>query len=267
MMGQFFELCAKAGKSVCPIAERTARATSARLDRILAGLRAAPLAVPERLGGSVITEDDVLSWARIQLYSPLAGFPALGETLAALEARNASALATFFLQPPNVSLPPWAQANEALQAVACSDYPDLRNETVAQSKAVIRDATAVSRWAGPTMARVRLQCIPWDAAGLRPKSVFRGALASKRLAGKLLVASNTLDPVCPLADARSVTNRFAGARLLVQNAPGHTVTLTMSSCAAKEIGAFFQAGVLPKAGTVCQPDALPLVGAPGGKPA
>ncbi|KZV83410.1 hypothetical protein EXIGLDRAFT_701468 [Exidia glandulosa HHB12029] len=99
------------------------------------------------------------------------------------------------------------------------------------------------------MARTRLQCVPWDAAGIRPKTTFTGNLSADHVAGKILVASNTLDP------------RYAGAVLLVQDAPGHTITLSMGKCAQQAIGAFFQAGVLPTAGTVCQPDQLPLIGA------
>ncbi|KZV95747.1 hypothetical protein EXIGLDRAFT_765947, partial [Exidia glandulosa HHB12029] len=144
VMDQFFDLCAKAGPSDCPIAEQSANETAARVDKILDSIRTAPIAVPDRMNGTVITEDDVLAFARLQMYQPLTGFLTLAATYTALETRNITALAQFNLVTPNTALPPWMQMNEALQAVACADFPDMRNETIAQSSAIVQNATQTS---------------------------------------------------------------------------------------------------------------------------
>lgn len=263
VMDEFYERCSKAGPSVCAIAEPTAEATKARVVKILDALKASEgVAVPNHATGpNVITLDMFLSFARLQLYHPIASFPLLSAALAALESNNQTFLNTFLPDPQQTATTPaWLQTNEALHAVACSDFPDLRNETLEESEALVRGAQETSFWAGPPMARVRLQCVPWDARVMRPKHRYSGPLNldTIRGGGNILVGSNTVDPVCPLAHARAVAARYAGAVLLVQETAGHTITLQMGACAAKAVGAFFQAGVLPEEGTTCQPDVVPF---------
>lgn len=138
--------------------------------------------------------------------------------------------------------------------------PDLSRTSLSQMTATVREANKLSRWLGPSMhTRARLQCVPWR---LRAAHAFAGPLEAKNHAGTMLFLSNALDPVTPLADARAVYPRFAGARLAVQNVTGHTATLSMaaSGCTQRVVATLFRAGVLPPDGTVCQPDFLPLIG-------
>ncbi|EJD44552.1 alpha/beta-hydrolase [Auricularia subglabra TFB-10046 SS5] len=260
VMDEFYDRCSKAGPSVCAIAESTPEATKDRVFKILDSLKEG-VAVPEHgTGPVVITLDMFLSFARLQLYHPIESFPKLSAAFAALDSNDQTFLNTFLPDPQQTaSTPAWLQLNEALHAVACSDFPDLSNETLAESTALVQGATNTSFWAGPIMARVRLQCVPWDAK-IRPKNRFAGPLQLDAIPGgsKILVGSNTIDPVCPLEDARAVAGRYASAALLVQETSGHTITLQMGSCAAQAIGAFFQAGVLPAEGTTCQPDIVPF---------
>ncbi|KIP03649.1 hypothetical protein PHLGIDRAFT_59395, partial [Phlebiopsis gigantea 11061_1 CR5-6] len=70
----------------------------------------------------------------------------------------------------------------------------------------------------------------------------------------LLVVSLRYDPVCPLSNAQKVTARYRGARLLVQNSHGHCSPTAPSVCTAKHVRRYFEKGVLPAEGIVCEPD-------------
>jgi len=52
VVGTFFELCTRAGKAVCPIAEATAKKTAERVDRIFAAVKARPIAVTPHIGSA-----------------------------------------------------------------------------------------------------------------------------------------------------------------------------------------------------------------------
>ncbi|KAH7103627.1 Alpha/Beta hydrolase protein [Auriculariales sp. MPI-PUGE-AT-0066] len=256
----FIDLCTKGGPTVCPIAEKTSKQTAARLERLLASLKAQPIAVyPHANGYHIVTYDELRAFIRTQIYAPLNGFPILAGVFAAVEARNVSALHDFGAANPGTGLAPWNPADQSLQLITCTDFPDLGSTTLDAAWKMVHDAIEVSRWFGSIMTRVPLQCIPWK---IRPGNPYTGSFDVAEISGKILVASNTLDPITPLADAQTVVKRFptASSALLEQNTIGHTITFQMGNCAAAAIGAFFQSGVLPTSGTLCQPDQLPFIG-------
>ena len=258
VIGAFFDLCTKAGKTVCPIAEDSSKKTEQRVNNILAALKARPIPVyPHANGFSVVTFDTVKAFLRTRLYVPSATFPDLAAVLAAVEARNTTALFGFGANDPATGLAPWFPPDQSLNAIACSDWPDFSKTSLDEAWGWIRNATQTSKYIGNVMSRVKVQCIPWK---VRAAKRFEGAIGAKKLSGKLFITNNVLDPVTPLADARSIHKRFPGSSLLIQNTVGHCTILNLGSCTAKAIGSFFQTGVLPKDGTVCEPDALPFVG-------
>jgi hypothetical protein len=261
VVGSFFELCAKAGKAVCPIAEKTAKKTAERVDRIFAEVKARPIAVSPHVNGyNIVTYDFLRAFLRTQMYETATGFPTLATVLAAVEARNTTALYEFGANDPATGLPLVFAGDQALQAISCTDFPDLSKTSFDEARAILRNGTRTSKYTGSIMSRIKLECIPWK---LRAAKRFEGTIGAKKLSGKLLVASNVYDPITPLADARNVQKRFPAdsSALLIQNTMGHCALLNLGSCAAQAIGAFFQAGVLPKSGTVCEPDEMPFVGA------
>ena len=259
----FGYLCSKAGAAACPLASPNlgADGVSHRVTTLLKNLEQKPLAVPQRQ--LVVTSDLVRVVMRSQLYFPLEGFPATAALLLAIEKRNTTSVAAV-LPTPNAltGLDSWFQGDAAEPNIACSDFPDLRNWTFANASATLQNADRISSFLGPILSKLGLQCIAWQ---MRPKNPFKGPLKVTRTDGKILFVSNVLDPVTPLGDARVVQPRFANSTLLVQNTIGHTALLNMGSCVAKAAGAFFQAGVLPKEKTVCEPDQLPFVGKVTGK--
>jgi len=195
------------------------------------------------------------------MYETAIGFPEFAVVLAAVEARNTTALYEFGANDPETGLPFIFGGDQALQAISCSDFPDLSNTTLDQAWGWIRDATRTSKYAGSIISRIgKIECIPWK---MRAAKRFAGTIGAKKISGKLLVASNVYVPITPLAHARRIQKRFPAdsSALLIQNTIGHCALLNLGSCAAQTIGTFFQAGVLPKSGTVCEPDELPFVGA------
>ena len=259
--GAFFELCSRAGKAACPIAEKTAQKTEERVARILAAVKARPIAVTPHINGhSIVTYDVLRAFFRTQMYTSATGFPAFAAVMAAVEARNTTALYDFGANDPETGLPPILSGDQALQAISCTDFPDLSNTTLDQAWVWLRDATRASRYTGSIISRVKLECTKWK---MRPTKRFEGTIGAKKISGKLLVSSNVYDPITPLADARSLRKRFPAdsSALIIQNTIGHCALLNLGNCTAQTIGAFFQAGILPKSGTVCEPDELPFVGA------
>ncbi|KAH7090865.1 alpha/beta-hydrolase [Auriculariales sp. MPI-PUGE-AT-0066] len=256
----FVNLCTKTGKSVCPIAEKNAEKTLARVHRILAAVKAQPIPiVPHANGFHVATYEELRAFVRTQMYFPLAGFPEIAAVLAAAETRNITALHDFAADSPDTGLPGWFSGDQALQAISCVDFPDLSSTTLDEAWSFVRNTSNYSWSFGSIMARVKTECIPWK---IRPQNPYTGSFGAEKLSGKLLVASNVYDPITPLADARAVVKRFPAGEsaLLVQNSIGHCVALNMGQCAAEVFGKFFQTGELPKSGTICQPDELPFVG-------
>lgn len=251
VMDAFYANCAKAGASKCAIWEKSAAAVSRRLDLILSAVRRDPLPLPS---GSVVTEDAALGLFFNSLYTPLTGFARIANAARALETRDAAFWSQIPLFQSDVGLPPWFQSTEALQAVSCSDYAPL-SDSLAAEIATVRNATRLSRWAGPIMSRLRITCGAWR---IRAKARFTGPV-SARLDVPVLVLSSAVDPVTPLSAARTVVSRFQGMRLLEQNSVGHTALLSLSTCTAKAVGKYLLEGTLPAEGAVCQPDVIPLV--------
>lgn len=255
VMEVFFSNCAKAGPEVCAIWEKTPRDVSRRVDRILAGLRAEPIPLPE--GPAVVTEDLVLLLImRNGLYFPTSGFPLIAGTLRAVEMRDVSAFGVDDIFPSEASLPPWVQSNKGFQAVSCTDWSP-QTDSLLDNKAFVRSQTKLSRWAGPLIfSRLRVTCGTWI---MKAKNRFTGRVGSQKNVS-MLIMSNLYDPVTPLSAARRVSKQFKGSRVLVHNQVGHCASLVPSNCIIKAMNEYMTHGKLPAADAVCQPDDIPFLG-------
>lgn len=257
VMDAFFANCVKAGPQRCAVHEKTAAAVSRRVERVLSELGKNPIRLPTTSSGpTVVTEAAVRNLIYRSMYSPIDGFPLIADGLRAVETANISALSQIAWFSPSTGLPPWLETNESASAVECSDFPPV-NRSISADITAVRKATALSRWAGGSgFTGTRISCGAWK---VRAKAPYTGPV-SRKLQVPVLVISNQFDPVTPLSAANATVSRFQpGMRLLVQNTVGHTATLSLSNCVAFAINAYFNAGVLPAPGTVCQPDVIPLV--------
>jgi len=252
----FYTLCARAGPSICPMAEKTKKLTKARVERIIGHLDDNPLVIMPHVDDSfVITTSSLQSVVLGQLYSPASGFPWLAQTLLEVERRNVSALFEFGAKDRS-----GGQEDQAYQSIMCSDLPDLRNTTLSQAVALTKTAErTAARFVDDDVARDQLMCVPWK---MRPKNAFLGSFKPAKWAGKMLIISNMYDPVTPLAHARSVQKRIGDgtASLLIQNGLGHSPLVAQGNCVDSSVARFFRKRALPKNGHVCQPDELPFVG-------
>lgn len=258
-MDEFFKDCALAGPEKCPIWEESPSAVAERFDRIFAELTENPISVPVPGGSPVLVTADIvlaLLW-RNGLYFPLTGFPLIATAARAIEVKDLATLGAIAGGAVDyASLPPWYRPTEAFVAVSCSDFPPL-NSSYTEAVKTVKKATALSRWGGPLVfTRLRLQCGGWK---IRAKHRYTRPVSAK-LRVPTLVVSNKYDPVTPLSAAKAVASRF-GSGLLVQNAPGHCAFFYLSNCVASSMHAYMKDGILPAEGTVCEPDAIPLVDA------
>ncbi|KZW01552.1 alpha/beta-hydrolase [Exidia glandulosa HHB12029] len=256
VMDAFFSDCVTAGPLKCTIWRETSAAVARHVDRILSTLRDSPIKIPVGLSSRrQFSEDDALSVIFQALWSPLDGFPLLSSTFQAIELRDADFLAQLGLPTPSAGLPPWLQRNEASTAIACTDFPPFR-DVLSDEIALVRNATTLSRWAGPFMfSRWRITCGAWQ---IRAEQRYTGPVSAS-LDVPVLVISNKVDPVTPLSSALAVVPRFTGMRLLVQDTVGHTASASLSICVAEAMNAYMTTGTLPPLNTVCQPDLVPLV--------
>ena len=79
-------------------------------------------------------------------------------------------------------------------------------------------------------------------------------------ASPVLFVSNTVDNVTPIGNAITMSKGFEGSVVLQQDSIGHCSLSSPSFCTARNVREYFQTGKLPKKGTVCTPDRLPLDG-------
>ena len=74
----------------------------------------------------------------------------------------------------------------------------------------------------------------------------------------ILFLANFADNVTLPVNARVNSEGFPRSVVLVSNSYGHTTLSTPSRCMARQIGKYFQEGVMPDEGTVCDPDLVPF---------
>ncbi|KIP03936.1 hypothetical protein PHLGIDRAFT_110275 [Phlebiopsis gigantea 11061_1 CR5-6] len=267
VVGSFADYCHEAGPLRCPVYASSPAKIQTRFENALAQLDAAPLVLGSiDQGPGIVHKKDLASMMFGAAYKPITNFPDVARVIAAVESRNVSAFAELrakIAPPYECNCSPddfWTFGNEAFNAIACGDAEDVTYDP-ARYAHYLKDLAASSPFAAPIWGVHHLQCTEWH---VRPTWRYAGALAANATAHPLLVVSPRYDPVCPLSDAQKVTARYGGARLLVQNSHGHCSLAAPSVCTAKHVRRYFEEGVLPDEGIVCEPDELPFVGVADG---
>ena len=266
VVSSLFDFCHRAGPRKCALYEPTPGAIRARYFDAVASVAEHPFPVPLADPPFVVTRKALLAQLFHASYTPLTAFSAVVDTVVALEARNASALAA--LAPKLAgeipkcdcagdAAAPWLVTTEAFGAIACGDAEAVEYDPAAF--AAYYDAlAAASPLAGPMWAVNQLTCTAWR---VRPAWRHTGPLAAPATAHPLLVLQPRWDPVCPLSDARAVRARYGDAGIVVQESYGHCTISAPSVCTAKHLRAYFSdEGTVPPEGTTCEADELPFVG-------
>ncbi|KAM0719823.1 hypothetical protein Q7P37_003958 [Cladosporium fusiforme] len=279
-MQQFYHYCAQAGYPTCSLANSTGKTTSksveARVKNATNSLLHNPLPV---IGANpeVITYSDAKHLIFASLYSPMVSFPIIANLLAGFEQGDGSLFAELLrpyhqltcpVSPESAgnasSLTPYNKATGVLapdstMAIACADGDDQSWMTKSQYSAYWKRLAKLSPTIGPMWAMFRMYCIHYS---VRPAYRFTAPFEANA-SHPILLIGNTADPVTPLANAFKMSKGFPGSVVLTQNSAGHTSGSVYSSCTVNHIREYFQAGVLPAEGTVCEPDEVPF-GAPSG---
>ena len=270
VIDSLFTFCHQAGPNGCALYESTPAAIRKRFFAVLESVKKAPVAIPLATPPLVVSYLDLVGMLNINAYSPINGYPYVVAAIRAIETANQTLLAELapiFSTPavcdcsqPAPALPLPANNYDTLHAVACGDADPQTFDRAAYKK-FFKDVVRVAPTAGPIWATYHLECTQWQ---VRPKWRYTGPLEAHNVSHPILIVQPKFDPAGPLHDALAVQKRYKGTGLLVQNSYGHTTPSAPSACTAKYVREYLEAGTMPKEGTVCEPDVLPLVGAVNG---
>lgn len=213
-----------------------------------------------------ITKDDV-SWIMFEnLYSSDLLFDGLARTLNETMSGNFSTVAARYPRPSRTGscqTDPTAYTwnFDALYGISCGDAVSLLGNATASSIAdYVTGQKRDSPDFGAAVARVQTPCRGWK---IRPRNRFEGpwttpphdsSLVEGRPAAPLLFVSALLDPITPLANARSMAKSHPGARVLVQDTVSHGALPSPSKCRLAHIRRYFATGEVPAGETLCETD-------------
>ncbi len=238
--------CAAAGPR-CAFGARDGKAVRARINTLLAKLRARPVTLPGK-PAQVVTYQSAVGVITAVLYQP-AQWVGAAWWLAAVEALANGKPATV----PSGVAEVYHNNIEALFSIMCTDAAYSRHPDEWPKLLDAADRAA------PSFGRLRLYtplaCATWPASS---PDRYTGPF-NKRTVHPVLVVGNTYDPVTPLSGARKLASLLPNSRLLTLNGYGHTTLLSEpSQCAASAIDRYLLSGQLPAEGTVCHPDRDPF---------
>ncbi|CAI6336222.1 unnamed protein product [Periconia digitata] len=261
----FFSECIKSGPTNCPLANFSGPATTPAdlmngLSNIFQELIENPIILPDAYPivppwwqpGGIPLYHEIKYTIFTQLYKP-SNFGALITILGDVYRKNWSAWTNLTAAdlPSGPAPETWnPQQSIALFGIACSDSTfrakkpeDMYNLIQAQAgQGVFADAsTSTQFWT----------CAQWPFhAAERYEGNYRDICTKN----PILLANNVFDPVTPLTRAWDVAFGFKGSRMLVQNGHGHGIMNHPSNCTMEAINNYFDSGVLPDHGTVCEPN-------------
>jgi len=246
VFAQLQALCQRAGSARCALAGHGP--VSARVNRVLARLRHAPIPAPSATP-SRVTYGDLL----LDLYAAMgnpAAWPALAANLERAARGDGSALET----EAGRARPVFQAALVSATALQCADKPAPRVGPSAWPQ-VIGGLTRVSRTSGPVNGWwLWAPCAAWRT---RSAERYTGPWNAATKA-PILVVGTRFDPNTQFANARRVARRLANAVLLTHDGYGHVSVSDPSACVMRATGVYLVDLVAPPKGTVCASDRQPF---------
>ncbi|KAJ9608002.1 hypothetical protein H2200_008081 [Cladophialophora chaetospira] len=138
---------------------------------------------------------------------------------------------------------------QSLFGIECGDGA-LRTDNVTDLEPLIARLSEQSQWGGLDSGVTNaIECAPWKQ---KAKEVYSGDW-QVHTKNPLMLIGSELDPVTPLSNAVNNSASFSGSAVLNHNGYGHTSLSQLSLCTIKAVQAYLNDGVLPAAGTICQP--------------
>lgn len=163
---------------------------------------------------------------------------------------------------------------EATTAIACSDadfadpdgpYQRGEKQGIPFWKDYVNTLRNQSSIFGSWWSGIASRCSGWRT---RPKWRFTGPFTTPPAdpslkegvpAAPILFTSSRLDPVTPLYTAYLLSNDHPGSAVLIHETVGHCAALTAwSDCFNEAIRAYFDDGIMPENGTVCDTTCRPF---------
>ncbi|KAK5274220.1 hypothetical protein LTR96_000820 [Exophiala xenobiotica] len=242
-----------AASNDCALASSFASAEEMQVavDQFLAMLKYNPVPYSSQQGFQMATYDQVKTAIVLALYNP-SHWPWLAQGFAEMMTGNFTgffdAVSSFYNGPDT--------GDDDLEGgITCGDQA-FRAEALFQLEPLLTALGESSKFGGLDFGTDNgFACSRWK---VKAKEVYSGNFQVKTKNPVLLVG-NTYDPVTPLASAWNTSAGFDGSVVLQHHGYGHTSAAQPSLCTVDAIRAYFDSGILPAPGTICEPD-VPLYG-------
>ncbi|KAJ6542151.1 Alpha/Beta hydrolase protein, partial [Mycena vulgaris] len=253
----FFDGCAASGPDRCAFYAPTSAAIADNLTVLSTSLLNEPIPVTTNISYGVFSYTYLRNVIFAALYTPHTSFALLAQGLAELATGNATLLytmgevASFECARGSDTNPVQIRqnSNEASLPTACGDILAV-SDTVAQLRESYETGAKLSSF-WDMFGNWRIRCSGWK---VHREGRFLVPMGASNTSFPLLVIGNTADPVTPISMARKTSAYFPGSVLLTLDAPGHTSIAAVSACISIHMRQYFEDGILPDAGTVCNAD-------------
>ncbi|KAJ7440991.1 TAP-like protein-domain-containing protein [Mycena latifolia] len=253
----FFDGCAASGPDGCAFYAPTSAAIAANLSVLSTSLLNEPIPVITNISYGVFSYTYLRNVIFAALYTPHTSFALLAQGFSELATGNATLLYTMGEVAPfecargsdTNPVQIRQNSNEASLPTACGDISAV-SDTVAQLRESYETGAKLSSF-WDMFGNWRIRCSGWK---VHREGRFLGPMGASNTSFPLLVIGNTADPVTPISMARKTSAYFPGSVLLTLDAPGHTSIAAVSTCISIHMRQYFQNGILPDAGTVCNAD-------------
>ncbi|KAF2636648.1 alpha/beta-hydrolase [Massarina eburnea CBS 473.64] len=253
-----FHFCHASGPTKCALYENSVDAIATRTRNVLEAVRKSPIPVYD---SEIVKYPTLVTYEQVDfllltgMYSPLAQWPSLAQTLSDVENRDGLAVVRY-LQFANPGIVGNTPLIGGLDSVHQSRG---RFDTYEKWTGHLEKMTEQSQWVADAWAPLGLMVK--DLEIYPPESqLFNGSLFNVTTNSPILFVSNTHDPATPLPGARKMHDLFPGSGLLVQDAPGHIASLSaQSNCTWGYIGQYFATGELPPQNTTCTVESVPFI--------
>ncbi|EAQ90300.1 hypothetical protein CHGG_02235 [Chaetomium globosum CBS 148.51] len=246
----FFDSCITAPPGECALAAFNKTASELHDDAwaFIEGLRISPVAA-----GTTLVDMGTFKSIILGGLKSVGGWPAMSATLAAIlygnETESKAAIQSF-VQPSTATQYAIASFPIVLSqyAILCSDRTVRLDSFEAQEQAgAFKKLYEISRFAGDTVSPITAHCTQWP---WKAREVYKGDFQVKTK-NPILLASNTRDAHTALRSAFNVSSGFEGSAVLEVNGTGHATFGAPSLCGFLATRAYWQNGMLPKPGSVC----------------